>query len=79
VANLRKQCEELRNRLELTTQRLELAVSHTVSHLDPDTAQTAASNRLYEGRSGATLAHEDKAGVGWLMGIFSRSKTRNIL
>lgn len=79
AAALRKQCEELRNRLEITTQRLELAVSHSVSQMDADTPRTAANKAFYEGRSGAALAQDDKANVGWLMGIFSRSKTRTSL
>lgn len=69
-AELRSACDDLRSKLEVTTQRLELAISHSL-HSQGAGAPAAA----YSGRSGAALAHDDEqAGLGWLMGIFSRRK-----
>lgn len=76
-AELRAQCDDLRHKLEVTTQRLELAISHSLQAQDGAPGHPAP---LYSGRSGAALAHDDEqAGLGWLMSIFSRRKRATAL
>jgi len=74
AGELRETCQQLRSKLEATTQRLELAISHSASRSGAPQPQPA-----YSGRPGASLAHTDRrGGSGWLLGAFSRSKRNGL-
>lgn len=74
VSQLHKSCEELQAKLEVTTQRLELVLSHSLG----EAGGAGAAAAVYSGHSGAALARDNRASAGWLMGIFARSRTHKL-